>query len=244
MKNLILILLLLFTFNFADVFSQEENDSDELDSSINSSIPELSDLHDVIHPMWHDAYPNRDFDKFRHLLPLINTSAEKIYKVQLPPLLSERKDDWDNGVERFRNSVIKYNHAVEENDEDKLLEAADELHSNYETLVRIVTPVTTEIDDFHKMLFKIYNRYLPNEDLDKLNKAIDNLVPLADKLMNSPLPGWASDKKDDFILYADKLYLSTLDLRSLKNSNADIDEIGKGIENVHANYKKLESLFE
>lgn len=244
MKNLFLILLLLFTFNFANIFSQEEDSSDELDSSINSSIPELSDLHDVIHPMWHDAYPNKDFNTFRHLLPLINTSAEKIYKVHLPPLLSERKDDWDNGVERFHNSVIKYNHAIEENDEDKLLEAADELHSNYETLVRIVTPATKEIDDFHKMFFKIYNQYLPNEDSDRLNKAIDNLVPLADKLMNSPLPDWASDKKDEFILYADKLYLSTLDLRSLKNSNADIDEIGKGLENVHAIYKKLESLFE
>jgi hypothetical protein len=244
MKNLFLILILSVAFNFVNIFSQQEDSIDVMDTTIDSSIPELLALHDVIYPMWNEAYPNKDFKMFNHLLPLVHTSVEKIYSVQLPPLYSEKQGQWKNGVEALRNAEIKYNHAIEENDEDKLLEAAGELHTNYEYLVRIVTPVTKEIGEFHKMLFKIYNQYLPNDDYDRLNKAIDDLVPLADKLMNSSLPGWASDKKDDFTLYADELYLSTLDLRSLKNSNADLDKIGNGIERVHTNYQKLESLFE
>jgi len=238
MKNVILILI--FTVFVIDLFPQQKDSLDE----VNSSVPELYDLHAVIHQMWHDAYPDKDVKMLKDLLPLMKTSVEKIYKVELPPLLNDKKDKWNQSIEKLRGSAQKYSQAIEENDEDKLLEATGEIHSEYEMLVRIVTPVTKEIGEFHKMLFRIYDNYLPNNNTDKLNSAIDDLVTLADSLMNSKLPKWASDKKNDFILAADNLFNSTLDLQKLKNSGAARDKIENAVEVVNVNFKSLVALFE
>jgi len=58
------------------------------------------------------------------------------------------------------------------------------------------------------------------------------------------LPKWASDKKEDFTKAADELYTSTKELKELKDSKADDQQINAGIEKVHSNYQKLEALFD
>lgn len=238
MKNILFSLIfIIFTVS---LFSQQIDSTDE----VVSTVPELDALHEVVHQMWHDAYPNKDVNMLKDLLPLMQTSVEKIYKVELPPLLNESKDRWNQNVEKLRGSSEKYKRAIEENDEDKLLEATGEIHSEYEMFVRIVTPVTKEIGEFHKMLFRIYDNYLPNDNTDKLNSAIDDLVILADSLMNSKLPKWAADKNDEFVLSADNLYNSTLDLQELKDSDAGKKQIENGVEVVDVNFKKLVALFE
>ncbi len=238
MKNFIFILI--FSFFTASLFPQQKDSLDE----VASTVPELDEFHVVVHQMWHDAYPNKDVKILKDLLPLVQTSVEKIYKVELPPLLNDNKEKWDQNVEKLRSSSEKYKQAIEENDEDKLLEATGEIHSEYEMFVRIVTPVTKEIGEFHKMLFRIYDNYLPNNKTDKLSDAIDDLVVLADSLMNSKLPKWAESKKDDFVLNADILYNSVLDLQKLKNSGAEVDKIENVVELVDVNFKKLVTLFE
>lgn len=238
MKSFLFILV--FSVFTIGLFPQQTDSSDE----VISNLPELDEFHEVVQQMWHDAYPNKDVKMLKDLLPLIQTSVEKIYKVELPPLLNESKEKWDQNVEQLRNSSEKYKQAIEENDEDKLLEATGEIHSEYEMFVRIVTPVTKEIGEFHKMLFKIYDIYLPNNNMNKLDSAIDELVVLADSLMNSKLPKWAEDKKNDFILAADNLFNSTLDLQKLKNSEATKDQIENAVEVVDVNFKNLVALFE
>ncbi|MDP2364788.1 MAG: hypothetical protein Q8M94_13605, partial [Ignavibacteria bacterium] len=118
------------------------------------------------------------------------------------------------------------------------------LHSNYEMLVRIVRPVTKEVDEFHKVLYMIYHHYGPNKNTVELSKAVDSLMIRADELKNCVLPKWASNKKEDFTKAADELFSSTKELQVLKNSKADEKQIQSAIEKVHTNYQKLEALFD
>ena len=125
-----------------------------------------------------------------------------------------------------------------------MLTSAEELHSNFEMLVRIIKPVTKEVDEFHKVLYMIYHHYGPNKNTAELNKAIDDLYMRADELKNCVLPKWASNKKDEFTKAADELYTSTKELKDLKDSKADAKVIDGGIDKVHTNYQKLEALFD
>ena len=97
-----------------------------------------------------------------------------------------------------------------------MLTSAEVLHSNFEMLVRIVKPVTKEVDEFHKVLYMIYHHYGPNKNTEELNKAIDDLMMRADELKNCVLPKWATDKKEDFAKAADELFNSTKELQVLK----------------------------
>lgn len=240
MKSIILFLLVFVLFSFINSFSQQEDHASE----INSSVPELFDFHEVVYPLWHTAYPNKDYAMFKKLLPDVNAGVEKIYAAKLPGILRDKENEWNEGLDKLRASVKDYNTACEENNESGMLTSAEELHSNFEMLVRIVKPVTKEVDEFHKVLYMIYHHYGPNKNTEELNNAIDDLMMRADELKNCVLPKWATDKKDDFAKAADELYNSTKELQTLKNSKADYKQINEGIEKVHTDYQKLEALFD
>ena len=240
MKNLVLILLVIVLFAFNSTFSQHEDHSTE----VTSSVQELSDFHEVVYPMWHTAYPNKDYALFKELLPDVNAGVEKIYAAKLPGILRDKEKEWNKGLDKLRASVAEYNKACEENNEAGMLASAEELHSNFEMLVRMVKPVTKEVDEFHKVLYMIYHHYGPNKNTAELNKAIDDLMMRADELKNCVLPKWATDKKDEFTKAADDLYTSTKELQTLKNSKAEEKLINVGIEKVHTSYQKLEALFD
>lgn len=240
MRNLILLLFVIVICSFNNSYSQKEDHSSE----ITSSVPELFDFHEVVYPMWHTAYPNKDYALFKQLLPDVNAGVEKIYSAKLPGILRDKEKEWNEGLDKLRASVKDYNKACEENNEAGMLTSAEVLHSNFEMLVRIVKPVTKEVDEFHKVLYMIYHHYGSNKNTEELGKAIDDLYLRADELKNCVLPKWATDKKEDFTKAADELYNATKELQTFKNFNADDKQIQNSIEKVHTNYQKLEVLFD
>jgi hypothetical protein len=232
-----LIFGLLISFN---VYSQEHQISSETDSS----IPALSDFHEIIYPIWHTAYPEKNYSMLKEMVTEVNSGAEKIYSATLPGILRDKQQEWDEGVVKFRSSVETYNKAAEENNDAELLNAAEKLHSDFEMLVRIVRPVTKEVDEFHQVLYMIYHHYWPNKDMLQFGEAVDDLEKLSEELNKCVLPKWAEDKSEAFMEQSQKLYESTKNLKALKDSDADNSEINKAIENVHANYVALEGLFD
>jgi uncharacterized coiled-coil DUF342 family protein len=234
--NLILILALLLAL---PLFSQDDQHSSE----VNSSVPELFEFHEVIYPIWHTAYPEKNYTMLKEMVPEVNSGAEKIYSAQLPGILRDKEEEWNKGVTKLRSSVEKYNQAMAGTNEEEMLSAAEVLHSDFEMLVRIVKPVTKEVDEFHKVLYMIYHHYWPNKNMEEFGKAVDDLTMRADELANCVLPKWASEKSDEFKVQSQKLYDATKKLKELKDSKADDAELEKAVEDVHDNYVALEGLF-
>jgi len=235
--NLFLISTLLISLN---IYSQEH----QLSSETDSSVPALSDFHDIIYPIWHTAYPEKNYSMLKEMIPEVNTGAEKIYSANLSGILRDKQDEWVKGIETFKTSVENYDKVMKGTDETTMLKAAEELHSNFEMLVRIVRPVTKEVDEFHKTLYMIYHHYWPNKDMLQFSEAVDDLEMLSEELNKCVLPKWAGDKSEAFTEQSQKLYESTTNLKVLKDSDADNAEINTAIENVHSNYVALEGLFD
>jgi hypothetical protein len=216
---------------------------DQHSSEISSSVPELYEFHEVIYPIWHTAYPEKNYEMLKEMMPQVNEGAEKIYSAVLPGILRDKQEEWDKGVANLSTAVEKYNLAMAGSNEEEMLLAAEDLHSNYEMLVRIIRPVTKEVDEFHKVLYMIYHHYWPNRNMEEFGKAVDDLSMRADELAICVLPKWASEKSDEFKVQSQKLYDATKNLKELKDSNSDETELNKAIENVHDNYVALEGLF-
>jgi len=236
-QKLLLFLITLFTFS---IYSQDQEQSSEIDGS----VPALNDFHEIIYPIWHTAYPEKDYLMLKEMVPDVDSGAEKIYSAELPGILRDKKNDWDSGVKKFKSSVEMYNKAMAGSNQEEMLQVAEQLHSDFEMLVRIISPVTKEVDEFHKVLYMIYHHYWPNRDMIQFKDAVDDLDELASELNNCVLPKWAQDKSSAFIEQSQKLYKSTQILKSLSFSDADNSEIDKAVENVHSNYIALEGLFD
>ena len=124
-----------------------------------------------------------------------------------------------------------------------MLNAAEMLHSDFEMLVRIIKPVTKEVNEFHKVLYMIYHHYWPNKNMEAFGNAVDDLEIRADELNNCVLPQWASEKNEVFKENSQKLYDAVKSLKELKDNNAEVSEIDSAIEKVHNNYVSIEELF-
>ncbi len=239
MKNKISLVLSVALLLALPLIAQDDQHSSE----ISSSIPELYKFHEVIYPIWHTAYPEKNYAMLKEMIPDVNSGAEKIFKVELPGILRDKSEEWNTGVTKFRSSVERFNQAMQGTEETEMLLAAEGLHSDFEMLVRIIKPVTKEVDEFHKVLYMIYHHYWPNKNMEEFGKAVDDLAMRADELTNCVLPKWASEKSDEFKKQSQKLYDATKNLKELKDSDADETQLNKAIEDVHDNYVALEGLF-
>jgi hypothetical protein len=240
MKNFLFVIfavILVSSLSFPAVSSPAQTEETE------SSVPELSAFHDVIYPIWHSAYPEKDYDALRKFVPEINRLAENLYKATLPGILRDKSARWEEGLSELKKAVNDYNRAASGNDEEALLNAAEELHAKYEMMVRIIRPVLNEVDEFHKVLYIVYHKYLPEMEFDKIAEASPDLVLKAEAITQAQLPQRLAAKAEPFEAAAKELLEASKALKE-KCETQDPEIIVKAVEALHTKYQNLEKIFE
>lgn len=230
-----LIILLFIPF----INAQEDNLNDET----TAEVPQLKEFHEVMFPIWHKAFPKKDISALKSYSNKVKDLAEPIYNAELPGILRDKKERWEEGTEKFKNSVEKFVKYSEENNDSELLNTTEELHSNYENLVRIIHPVTEEIDEFHKVLYVIYHYYNPEKNYDKIKSVADDFLDKARKIKEGKLPERFESKTEEYNNISEELLTAVKDLNEICSSGQD-EKINSAVDKVHLKYQKLESLFD
>ncbi|MGA2585869.1 MAG: hypothetical protein ABSF88_02415 [Candidatus Aminicenantales bacterium] len=214
----------------------------EMADETKSEVPELVAFHDIIYPIWHTAYPAKDFAALRSYVAEINKLAAPIYAAKLPGILREKEVQWKAGVALLKKAVDDYGAAASGKDDQALLAAAENLHAKYEALVRALAPVLKEMDDFHQVLYVVYHQYLPDKAYDKIRGVTADLVTKAEAITKSTLPKKLEAKSEAFKKAAAELLTEArqLDASGQAHDHAGMD---KGVDDVHAKYQALEKLF-
>ncbi len=234
MKKILLTSLLLILFT---TFSRAQH------NDTNWTVPELFDFHTVIVGIWHDAYPSKNIEMLKGFVPDIKSNMEKINSAKLPGINQDKLSKWQNGLKSLNTAAEVYYAAAEKNDSEALLLAAENLHSNFESMVRIIKPVMKELDEYHKILYVIYHTYLPAKDFKSVSGVMDNLIEKAKAIPTGKFPANIGDKKDVLISESNALIEYTVALKEVLDSG-DETAIISAIEKMHTQYQKLESVFE
>ncbi len=231
------IISFLFSINF-NLFAQEEYEHE-----IDSNVPVLAAFHEVIYPIWHTAYPEKDYDALRSFVPEVNKFAKNIYEAKLPGILRDKETKWKEGVAVFKKSVDDYNKAAEESDNQKLLDAAEVMHAKYEMLVRIIRPVLKEVDEFHKVLYIIYHKYLPDKKYENIGSICDDLKTKVDTMLHAKLPKRLEAKTNEYQKAVNELIESVNNLCSVLKGK-DSKTIDTAVESMHTCYLNVEKIFD
>lgn len=234
-KKFFYLVSILFLIITLPLFAQEEEYADEIDTR----IPALIEFHEIMHPIWHTAYPSKDIDALKGFVEEVNQRAEKIYKVKLPGILREKEAKWEKGVEEFKKAVEKYNEAAKGTDNQAMLDAAEDLHTKYEILVRTIRPIVKELDEFHKVLYIIYHKYLPDKKWAEIRKECNSLKEKSLKVVESKLPKRLEAKTDEYKKLANELMKSVDELCKAKDKDME-----KAVEDMHTKYVAIQDLFE
>ncbi|MCX8010896.1 MAG: hypothetical protein N3A61_07075 [Ignavibacteria bacterium] len=240
LNSLILSILLLFSLN---VIAQEHQECADDEKDLESKVAELDAFHEVIYPIWHTAYPEKDYNALRSYLPEVNKLAEAIYNAKLPGILRDKEDKWKEGLKVFKNSVDDYNKACAGTGNEALLKAAEVMHAKYEMLVRIIRPVLKEVDAFHKVLYVIYHKYLPEKKYKEIAKVGNDLKVKAEAITKAKLSKRLEARTEAFNKASAELLQSVNKLIKVSKSNK-----GKAIENaveeMHTKYQNVEKIFD
>lgn len=214
-------------------------------AEISSTVPELTEFHDIIYPMWHNAYPSKDINALKGFIPKIKLYMESLNKAKLPGILRERQTEWESRLKELNKSAQDYYSAADTGDGTALLTATENLHSGYERMMRVIRPALKEIDDFHQTLYIVYHKLLPDSRYDEIAGMSGTLISRAEAISNYPqdkLKARMGDKAARFEASSKKLYNSTLSLKeALAGNNQELKK--KAVESVHIAYVELDSIF-
>jgi hypothetical protein len=208
-----------------------------------SSVPELEAFHEIIYPIWHTAYPEKDITALKGFVPEINKLAGKIFEAKLPGILREKEAKWQTGLEEFRTSVEAYNAAAKGADDQALLNAAEVLHARYEMLVRTIRPVLKEMDDFHKALYVVFHKSLPDKKFAEIRTVSGDLKSKAEAVTKATLSKKMEAKSAAFQAASADLLKAAMELETACQGDGDA-AIESAVLTLHTKYQALEKIFD
>ena len=149
-------------------------------------------------PMWHDAWPNKDYKALAALVPAIDTHVAAISKAELPGhpareggRLEDRRGDALGVSRRLQGRGGSGNN-------EALLKAAEKLHKDYEDLGKVIRPILKEMDDFHGVLYMLYHYQLSPFQAAKIAESVQALKVKMDALNKAVLPERLKAKAEAF----------------------------------------------
>jgi hypothetical protein len=208
-----------------------------------SVIPELEAFHEIIYPIWHSAYPEKDIAALKGFVPEIDRLAGKIYGAVLPGILRDKEAKWQAGLAELRKSVEAYAGAAKGTDDQALLDAAETLHARYEMLVRTVRPVLKEMDEFHKVLYVVFHKSLPDKMFGEIRAVSPDLKAKAEAVAKAKLSQRMEARNDRFQAAAADLVTAATSLAAA-SGGADDAAVEKAVLALHEKYVALEKIFD
>jgi len=205
-------------------------------------VPELEKFHTTIYKLWHTAWPKKDVTMLATLVPDIEKGAAAVAAATLPGILREKQDQWKTGVAALQERVTDYTAAAQSKDSVKLLAAAEQLHSQYEALVRTIRPVLKQVGQFHETLYVLYHHYVPEFTLDSITVSAGLLRQKMEALNAAVLPERLKSKQDGFAAACRELSAS-VEAFAVAVDTKDKAKITLAMDRMHSHYQALEAIF-
>lgn len=208
-----------------------------------ATVPVLDAFHDVIMPMWHTAYPAKDYATLRKIVPDVEAGIAKIAAVKLSGILHDREAAWAKGLSELKEAGAAYAKAAAGRDDAALLAAAERLHTAYEAQVLVVRPVVPEMSAFHQTLYVVQHAYVPEERWGEVCKVSGDLQAKAEALATATLPKRAAATADAFKAASAALVAEARALAGACRAN-NAAAIQNATATLHARYEGLAKMFE
>ena len=212
-------------------------------AELTSDVPELDAVHDIMSPLWHEAFPAQDYEAIAAAVPEFETSLSALAEVELPGILQDKETRWEEQKQLLMETFEGLKAAVDAGDQTGMLSYTEAFHMSYEGMVRIIRPVLPELETFHQSLYGLYHYYGPGYDLEKIGGAATNMASAIPPLQAAELPARLADHQDHFEMVVTDLgeAVGALIATLSDPSRADVEA---AIDAVHAAYEEVEGIFD
>ena len=143
MKQTILSALLIFTgailLSSTGIVSPAHGTAKSVARDHGFSVKEYESFHHVLHPLEHEALPQKDFKRIRATAGELVTLGEAIVKVGVPRGVDQKKhQEFEEGLKMFGETLVKFKADAEKGTDDQLKESYSAGHDSFETLAAML----------------------------------------------------------------------------------------------------------
>lgn len=169
----------------------------------------LQELHTVMAPAWHSAYPIKDYAALRDAISQFDAMLPKLKEITPAFKTVERKEKFNAARAQFTELVTEGKSA----DDTQLYASMPKLHDSFETMAYYIMPLQfTEFAALQAIVNQMAETYLTADDLTGIKESLKELTAANAKLQEAALPE---------------------DLKSVaEQAGADIADIGKSCQEL------------
>jgi len=202
----------------------------------------LEDFHSVLAPMWHEAYPIKDFKSIREQAPLFKQKLMTLIVIPAPDnMVQEKREAFFTKRQELAFYVDQYAKAAADSTDSALAASFEKMHWGYEELDKVFMVEIKQLDSFHETLYYLWHKALPAKDYKAVKSTMPVLKAEMDSLMLVKLPGSCYDIKDAFEAKRAALKDAVYQLVDVcqKGTNKQIDE---ALTLMHEKFMELSSV--
>jgi len=205
-------------------------------------VAELDAVHEVMVPMWHEAFPAQDIAAIQASVPQFEPLVQDLAEAPLPGILQDKQGEWDERKARLLDAFQALREAGESGEAERILGAAEAFHMTYEAMVRVIRPVVPELDAFHRHLYGVYHYYGPGYDVEKILAQANEMAAAVPPLLAAQLPPNLADRQAEFEALVAELGDQVAALLIALEDPVQ-EEVTAAIEAVHTAYQAVEAIF-
>ena len=102
-------------------------------------IKQYDDFHDVLHPLQHEALPNKDFKTIRMKSALLTERGRAIVKVGTPAKISdENRAEFTRELKKFSKALSKFRNDARRGSDAQLEVSYSAVHDSFEMLAALL----------------------------------------------------------------------------------------------------------
>ena len=101
-------------------------------------VPEVDQFHKLLHPLVHDALPNKDYTTIREALPELIESATTMSKVQLPDDLASQQKKYAKEAKKMLKQLRDMERRKSKFSDEALDKRFRAMHETFEKIMLMV----------------------------------------------------------------------------------------------------------
>lgn len=210
---------------------------------ISQEVPQLETLHKSIYVLWHDAYPNKNYELIKNTIPELEASVADLSESKLPEIMHNRQDKWNSEIKGLNDNLQGLKKSVSEDNKESMLTYTESIHSSFEKLARVLRPKLAELDSFHEDLYVLYHQHMPAGDIAGIKALIPSMKEKAAKLQQAKLTRGLAEKQSAFDQKMIELQKAVAGLEKYANKGNKKKTLAAG-EKVHTFYEQLDGLLQ
>jgi len=103
------------------------------------SVKQYEDFHSVLHPLEHEALPNKDFRRIRAQSSLLYKRGKALVRLGVPKgTNAEHKEDFAKGLKNFNSALAKFRADARRGTNEQLKTSYSAVHDSFEMLAAML----------------------------------------------------------------------------------------------------------